>query len=658
MFTPAEMSEVDIFVYDEQVEAVAQAVARLGVMHLAEEKALGQWATGGDNEWTGRANQYNNQERRVLDLMAQLGIEEKPGVCPERLDPREDVGRIERDLQEIEGRMGKLREREADLRRALDRWHLVARSMERLAPIWISLSELRQLEHLHLVAGTIPTENIARLEASLFRIPYTIIPVHRYGDRSLVFAFCAQEHGPILDRALDSAFLEPLSLPEEFSGTAQEVLEQVIIEEGRGQDDLDEVHAGYRAIAREVASNLLAMLVRIRGDLAVAEAMAHLGHREHVYLIAGWVPKNRMAELRSVVEVASHGRATIEENPPEALGDSRQVPTLLRNPHALQGVEGLVATYGLPGYREIDPTPLVGLTFVLMFGMMFGDLGHGLVLVLAGAVLALGLLPSLGDRVGIGLVLLACGLSSSLFGVLYGSVFGMEDVVQHLWLKPMRDIPTLLLSAVAFGVVVLNIGYACRLATALRQRALGEAVFDKNGIVGFLLYWALGAIALLALTGRHVPGALYVVVLTLIVALFLSEPLTNLVRGRRPLTHGSPLELAVQSFFEVFEALIGYISNTLSYVRLGAFAVAHAGLSMVIFILADMLGSGPGLSPIRLAVIMVGNVAVIGFEGLIVAIQTLRLEYYELFGKFYTGGGIPFKPLALPDVECETMART
>jgi V/A-type H+-transporting ATPase subunit I len=296
----------------------------------------------------------------------------------------------------------------------------------------------------------------------------------------------------------------------------------------------------------------------------------------------------------------------------------------------------------------------VALTFVMMFGIMFGDLGHGLVLALAGAFLALGLAPSLGDRGGIGLVLVACGFSSGVFGLLYGSVFGMEDVIRHLWLKPMRDIPTLLLSAVAFGVVVLNIGYACRLATALRQRALGEAVFDKNGIVGFLLYWALGAIVVLALTGRNVPGILYLVVLVLVVALFLGEPLTNLIRGRRPLVNGSPLEQAVQWFFEVFEALIGYISNTLSYVRLGAFAVAHAGLSMVIFILADMLGSGPGLSPVRLLVIVFGNLAVIGFEGLIVAIQTLRLEYYELFGKFYTGGGIPFKPLALPDVACET----
>ena len=657
MFTPAEMAEVDIFVYDEQIDAVAEAVARLGVMHLAEEKALGQWATGGNNEWTGRTNAYSNQERRALDLVAQLGIEDQMGACPDQLDPRGDSLLIERELYAIEDRVGQLREREAQLRHALNRWRLVARSMERLAPLWISLAELRQLEHLHLVAGTIPTENVARLEASLFRIPYTIIPVHHDGNRSLVFAFSAQEHGPILDRALESAFLEPLSLPEEFSGTAQEALEQLTTEEAQAEQDLTQVLVGYGAIAEEASGQLLAMLVRIRADRAVADAMTHIGHREHVYLVAGWVPKNRVSELRAVVEAASQGRATFEENPPESLDAHRQVPTLLRNPRMLRGVEGLVSTYGLPGYREIDPTPLVAVTFAVMFGIMFGDLGHGLVLALAGAVLAMGLIPSLGDKGGIGLILVGCGLSSSVFGVLYGSVFGLEDLVSHVWLRPMHDIPALLLSTMAFGVVVLNIGFACRLATAARQGALSEAIFDKNGIVGILLYWTLGSIAILALTGRPVPGVLFGIVLLLMALLFAGEPLTRLLRGHRPLLPPNPLEAAVQAFFELFEALIGYISNTLSYVRLGAFAVAHVGLSMVVYMLADMLGSGPGLWPVRILVIVVGNVAIIGFEGLIVAIQTLRLEYYELFGKFFSGGGIPFKPLALPTMVCETMER-
>lgn len=654
MFTPAGMSEVDIFVYDEQIETVAQTVARLGVLHLAEDKALGQWATGGASQWTGRANQYANQERRLLDILSQLGLEPEVSSCPENLDLSGDLTELESRLSSIEEKVGKLREAEAHLRHSLDRWALVSRSMDRLAPLWIRMAELRQLEHLHLVAGTLPSENMARLEASLFRIPYSLIPVHRYGERSLVFAFCAQEHAPILDRALESAFLEPLALPEEFSGTAQETLEQLMVEEQRDRGRLEDVRAGFRAIALESRTTLQAMLVRARADRAVSEAIARFGHREHVYLIAGWAPKDRVTELRAAVEVASEGRATFEENPPESLGQQRRVPTLLRNPRALKGVESLVQTYGLPGYREIDPTPLVAITFVAMFGIMFGDLGQGLVLALVGALLAFKLVPvPMANAGGIGAILLACGLSSSLFGVLYGSLFGLEDILPHVWLKPMDDILTLLLSAVAFGVVILNIGYACHLATAARQGALKSAIFDKNGFAGLALYWTLGAIVLLPLLGMHAPGILYVLALLLVMALYLGEPLTNLVIGQRPLVHGSRFEFAVQAFFELFEVLIGYVSNTLSYVRLGAFAVAHAGLSMVVLILAKMLGGGEGVTFVQVFIIVVGNIAIIGFEGLIVAIQTLRLEYYELFGKFFTGEGVPFRPMTLPDLECE-----
>ncbi|MEN6479784.1 MAG: V-type ATPase 116kDa subunit family protein [Anaerolineales bacterium] len=646
------MSEVDIFVYDEQVEAVALAIARFGALHLAEDKALGQWATGGEGEWSGRASQYANQERRILDLMRQLEIEPEPESSPATIDLRGDLTRIEAQLNAIEERVGALREKEANLRRALDRWTLIRHSMDRLAPLWIRLSELRQLEHLHLVAGTIPTENMARLEASLFRIPYSLIPVHRYGDRTLIFAFCAQEHAPILDRALESAFLEPLALPEEFSGTAQETLEELVVEEERDRGKLDSVRAELRAVARESQAMLNEMLACARANRIVAEAISHFGHREHVYLIAGWTPTDRVAELRAIVEAASQGRATFEENPPESFGEQRRVPTLLRNPKVLKGVEGLVTTYGLPGYKEIDPTPLVAVTFVAMFGIMFGDLGHGLVLALAGALIAFRLVPlPMKGAEGIGAILLGCGLSSSLFGVLYGSVFGLEDVFKGLWLQPMNNILTLLLSAIVFGVVVLNIGYACRIVTAIRAGTFSSAIFDKNGITGLALYWTVGALVLLPVLGHKTPGILYVLALLLVVALYLAEPLTNLITGQRPLIHGSRLEFAVQAFFELFETAIGYVSNTLSYVRLGAFAVAHAGLSSVVLILAKMFSSNGHLSAASIIVLVFGNIVVIGFEGLIVGIQTLRLEYYELFGKFFTGEGVPFKPLALPDAQ-------
>ncbi len=543
--------------------------------------------------------------------------------------------------------MRDLRQREVEVQGELEHWELLARSMEIMEPISVSISDLRQLEHLHLVAGRMPAENLARLEASLFRIPYSIIPVFRYSDRVVVFAFCAQEPAAILDRALESAVLDPLSLPEEFEGTPQEVLAQVTERADHARQQYAEIQKQRGELVERLRPRLLSILARIRGDRAIADAMAHFGHRGSVYLIAGWVPKHRVDELRQVIEEVTEGRVTFEENPVERSGEHTKVPTLLR--HSLfRPMETLVTTYGVPDYSDIDPTAILGITFVIMFGSMFGDLGHGLAVALAGVLLACNLIPMLKGQGAMAQILIACGLSSSVFGVLYGSVFGLEGIIPALWLHPMHDILPLLGASVAFGVVVLNVGFVCHLATAARSGHLREAIVDKNGVVGLLLYWSLlGLVAFVAL-GGGTPVWLLLFVLLLVVALFLAEPLTNLIIGRRPLAHGSVLELAVQAFFELFEALISYVSNTLSYVRLGAFAVAHVGLSSVVYLLADMFGGGV----VGIVIIVLGNLVVIGFEGLIVGIQTLRLEYYELFGKFFKGDGVPFQPLTLPAMEC------
>jgi len=425
------------------------------------------------------------------------------------------------------------------------------------------------------------------------------------------------------------------------------VLAQVTERADHARQQYAEIQKQRGELVERLRPRLLSILARIRGDRAIADAMAHFGHRGSVYLIAGWVPKHRVDELRQVIEEVTEGRVTFEENPVERSGEHTKVPTLLR--HSLfRPMETLVTTYGVPDYSDIDPTAILGITFVIMFGSMFGDLGHGLAVALVGVLLACNLIPMLKGQGAMAEILIACGLSSSVFGVLYGSVFGLEGIIPALWLHPMHDILPLLGASVAFGVVVLNVGFVCHLATAARSGHLREAIVDKNGVVGLLLYWSLlGLVASVAL-GGGTPVWLLLFVLLLVVALFLAEPLTNLIIGRRPLAHGSVLELAVQAFFELFEALISYVSNTLSYVRLGAFAVAHVGLSSVVYLLADMFGGGV----VGIVIIVLGNLVVIGFEGLIVGIQTLRLEYYELFGKFFKGDGVPFQPLTLPAMEC------
>ncbi|HDH09631.1 MAG TPA: ATPase, partial [Chloroflexi bacterium] len=171
--------------------------------------------------------------------------------------------------------------------------------------------------------------------------------------------------------------------------------------------------------------------------------------------------------------------------------------------------------------------------------------------------------------------------------------------------------------------------------------------FATNGLAGFLFYWGiLGSILAYSRGLKLGMGIMLVPIGLSALLIVLGEPLAKLINRERPLFPGGLGGYLVQSLFELFEAIIAYLSNTLSYVRLGAFAVAHVGLSALVFILADLMG---GFAPMRWLIIALGNLVVVGFEGMIVGIQTLRLEYYEFFTKFFRGEGIPYRPLSVPE---------
>jgi V/A-type H+-transporting ATPase subunit I len=239
---------------------------------------------------------------------------------------------------------------------------------------------------------------------------------------------------------------------------------------------------------------------------------------------------------------------------------------------------------------------------------------------------------------------------SIVFGFLYGSIFGIENVLPVLWIRPMDNIMQILIVTVIAGIVLLTIGFVTGMLNAWVARDWSRLFFDHNGLAGFLLYWSLlGLAAALFLPGFPIPYVVFVVLVAIsgLVVMF-SDLLSRLAEGQRPLIESGLATYAIQVVVELFETMISFLSNTLSYVRVGAFAVAHGGLSAVIFILATMVSPARGIG--YWVVVVLGNLFIVGFEGMIVGIQTMRLEYYEFFSKFFTGGGVPYMPLAkLPD---------
>jgi V/A-type H+-transporting ATPase subunit I len=262
-----------------------------------------------------------------------------------------------------------------------------------------------------------------------------------------------------------------------------------------------------------------------------------------------------------------------------------------------------------------------------------------------------------------GWLIVVCGLSATVFGFLYGSIFGFEDVLpqnaffkQFVVLQPLHDPIKILGIAIVAGIVLLNAGILLNLYNAWRARDWARFLFDSNGLFGWILYLSflvlVGWLAGKLFANRTIfPGFVLVIagvgmVVGILAAVIFSEPLKRWIEGHHPLIEGSRAMFAVQSGAELLEKMISMFSNTMSYVRVGAFAIAHGGFCLAIFIVAKLLSGGHDGGFVYWVIVVVGNLGLAFVEGFIVGIQTMRLHYYEFFSKFFTGGGANYEPLA------------
>ena len=300
--------------------------------------------------------------------------------------------------------------------------------------------------------------------------------------------------------------------------------------------------------------------------------------------------------------------------------------------------------YGLPAHNEMDPTMFVALTYSFIFGVMFGDVGQGLLLLIGG-----GLIYHFKKAPLAGIIATA-GVFSTVFGFLFGSIFGFEDVLPALWMRPIDHMTTLpflgklntvFIVAVAFGMFLIMVAMVLHIINALRGKDMESAWFDPNGVAGLVFYLAVVVTIVLFMTGNPLPGGIVMAVMFGIplLLIFFREPLTRTLQKRADKMETGKAMFVVQGFFELFETLLSYFSNTISFIRIGAFAVSHAAIMEVVLQLAGAESGSPNW-----AGVILGNLFVCGFEGLIVGIQVLRLEYYEMFSRFYKGSGHAFDP--------------
>jgi V/A-type H+-transporting ATPase subunit I len=319
-------------------------------------------------------------------------------------------------------------------------------------------------------------------------------------------------------------------------------------------------------------------------------------------------------------------------------------PTLLRPGRLARPFRPLVETYGAARYANIDPTPFAALAFVLMFGIMFGDVGHGLLLLLLALLLRGTRRRRFAPYRSLWPIPAAAGLVAAVFGLLYGEAFGPTGIVPTLWLDPLEDPLRLLAVALAVGAVLLAASYGIGIVNRYREGGLGLALVAPSAIAGFAVFLG-GALAAAGWYLDETPlltsgGVVAVVGIVLLASGFVAE----VPRGATA--------VAVAGV-EVTDAVIRIGANTISFTRLAAFGLMHAALGAVVFEAAQALWGSVVGAALAVIVFCAGNAAAFALEALVAGVQALRLEYYELFSRVFAGEGRRFAPWKIPVAEAE-----
>lgn len=586
------------------------------------------------------SNPYKEYITCAQELADVLGREENDAVTMDIEASVDFIRKLHENYRKIEEN---IRKYEAELLELKDKLTKV----EPFSNVNYDIDEILDFKNIRFRFGRIPKDNFVKFTDYVSEDIKSVF-VKALEDEKYVYGiyFVALRDKESVDAAYTSLHFERTFIASDVHGTPDEAindykiriaeLEKVLDGENELlEKELEKNREGFREAYSSLNRYIRNFDIRKYAACTKEDGLAY-------FIICGWMAADDARSMSRDIEKNEKDTICIVDGKNESTESIP--PTKLKNPKLVRPFEMFIKMYGMPAYNEIDPTIFVAITYAFIFGAMFGDVGQGLCLLVGGIVLYK------VKHMDLAAIIASAGFFSTIFGFLYGSLFGFEDILHHLWLSPseaMSNLPfvgrlnTVFVVAVAFGMGIIVIAMIMHIINAFRAKDTEAKWFDANGVAGLVFYLAIAMTIILFMTGNPLPATAVLVVMFVVplILIALKEPITHKLQKKKAI-EGSVGMFATQTFFEMFEVLLSYFSNTLSFIRVGAFAVSHAAMMEVVLMLAGAENGGTG----NIIVIIIGNIIVCGLEGLIVGIQVLRLEYYEIFSRFYKGTGREFKP--------------
>lgn len=618
-------------VAEQEAPKAAYLLAKYGVF-TPEHSVLGRY-----NPANSEAQRYHDatvQARASLDRLAahyqQLPL---PAALPTEPPTLAELGEINAWLDELRHVTDACRTQREQFVREQRHEAALLEELKPFSALDLDLTQLaRPKRFIETLIGSVPETDLAALSEQLAQVGGIVEVFGRQAGRAYLVVICPQLRCMLSRALLDQHHWREIRLPAEFSGRPQQIeseLNNLCQRITQRVDHLEQAH-------RHTFAGIEERLAHAVKAVNLAEPYAHLvgeavNEADGKLQIRGWIPQRNLKRLKTQLAEALRQAYRLDTRPPLP-GERESVPSAMRYPTWLGPFAELVRGYGVPCYGDFDPTLFFTLSFTAMFGMMFGDVGHGLLIALMALLLR-------GEARRLRPLLLAAGAAACVFGGLYGSVFGLEGIIEPLWIAPLSDPVRMLQAALGWGVAFLVATQLIMLYNRIAARDWMAALFDAGGVAGLGLYLGGVAAAFLAFTGR--PGVEWPAGLA--AGGFVMILIHHCAQQNEPWPGRFFLSL-----MDSLEAVFNDFVNTLSFMRVAAFSISHVALAMAIATLSAEMGHAG-----QLVMLVFGNLLILVLEGSIVAIQALRLEYYEGFSRYFTCFGREFKPLIKAETDRE-----
>ncbi len=645
-------------------QRLTEALLREGCMQFVKTSEYESKSPDGASADQDRLAEVSELRKRIEGFLHTAGI--IPSV-PEDADinnrVRVDIKKEDNLLNQIAAQREGVRDKQRVIHQEILKLEDIKRQMELYGRDFSDLKLASKSALISMQIGKLPASNLKQLENGLKDFLSFSAAVAIDGDMAHRFLISMKRDKSEINKVLAKAGWSEVELSNQMHSVNKNVFEEISTKLEKLSVEQKELETKAKNIIKSEVERLQATWVNLWVSELFNRIQINFEPSSRTIVFTGWLPVSRKAQLTKVITEACQGHCYLEFNgagSKTTIGDG--VPVQLKNPKFLEPFQMLVSNFGIPKYGTIDPTAFVMPVYLSMFGLMFADIGQGLVLVMLGFLSAYSLRNNQQKRgmYNLSWLIVWCGFSSVVFGGLFGSFFGMT-IFKPIWFdfhgvvaghssgsSMIKDVYSILAITIYFGIMVITLGLLFNWVNMIRSRKWSELFFDKGGIFGGWIYGGGTYIAFYyVLHGyKMFPGGnvLFLLVGVPSILLFIKEPY-HFFKHRQPGEKFGPI--MIMNFLmcwvvELLEIFSGYLSNTLSFMRVAGLGIAHVCLMMSFFSLAEMT-SGIG----SIAILVLGNILVIGLEGLTAGIQALRLSYYEFFTKFFHGTGELYTPISL-----------